>query len=317
MAFLRATACALPERIVDNDELAALVGESAEWIRNVTGIEQRRYAEPEQTVEDLAVLAANACLQRAGVVAEDLGLLLVSSGSSERFCPGPACTVAARLGLAATPAFDIPVASAGSLVALNMAMQFAPAVGKVLVIGSEIMSRRIDRTPEGRNTAILFGDGAGAALIDPAEGVLNLTDAALFTDGNGAEVLSMEGKRLHMDGGSVILRASRKLPAAIQTILARNALTPDAIAHYILHQANLNLLNKVASTLKVSAGRFFTNIERYGNTSSASLLIALDEWLRSTAQPVSGPVILSAFGAGLNWGALLAVPVPFGHGSPE
>jgi len=313
MPFLRSTGSALPDRIVGNDELAALVGETAEWIQSVSGIQQRRYAADGQTVADLAVQAANLCLDRAGIAASDLGMLLLSSGSPERFCPGPASTVSAMLGLASTPALDIPVGSAGSLIGLAMAMRFAPSIGKVLVLGSEIMSRRIDRTPEGRNTAILFGDGAGAALIDPSDGNLKLTDAVLFTDGNGADVLSMEGNRLHgerihMDGGSVILRASRKLPAAITEILTRNALTSDDVAHYLLHQANLNLINKVASSLKAPADRFYTNIQRYGNTSSASLLIALDEWQQSTPQPATGPVILSAFGTGLNWGALLAHP---------
>lgn len=306
MPYLRATASALPERIVSNDELAPLVGESADWIRSATGIEQRRYAAKNQSVTDLALDAATACLQRAAIPATDLGMILLSSGSPERFCPGPASAVAARLGLTATPALDIPVPSAGSLIALALAMRLAPATGPILVLGSEIMSRRIDLTPEGRNTAILFGDGAGAALIDPHHGTLKLIDANLYTDGNGANVLYIEGDRLHMDGGSVILRATRKLPACIFDLLNRHALTPDAVMHYILHQANLNLLTKVASTLKVPTDRFFTNIQQYGNTSSASLLIALDEWLTTTPQPSPGPVVLSAFGAGLNWGALLA-----------
>ena len=111
-----------------------------------------------------------------------------------------------------------------------------------------------------------------------------------------------------MDGGSVILRASRKLPACIVEVLTRHALTPADVFSYLLHQANLNLLTKVASTLKVPAERFFTNIQRYGNTSSASLLFALDEWRQVAGVHIDGPVVLSAFGTGLNWGALLAVP---------
>ncbi len=313
MSFLRATGSYLPEQVVNSAELAALVGESGEWIRSVSGIEQRRHAADAQSTADLAVLAAQDCLRRAGVAATEVGMILVSSGSAERFCPGPASTVAARLGLNATPALDISVASAGSLIGLTMAMRFAPSVGKVLVIGTEIMSRRVDRTPEGRNTAILFGDGAGAALIDPekpdspAQQAFRLADAVLFTDGSGADVLYMEGERLHMDGGSVILRASRKLPAAITELLRRNSIAPEDVQQYVLHQANLNLLTKVAASLKVPAERFFTNIQRYGNTSSASLLIALDEYL-GRGQASGGPVVLSAFGAGLNWGALLLLP---------
>ncbi len=282
--------------------------ESAEWIEQVCGIRERRYAAPDQTVIDLAVLAAERCLANAGLAAADVGTLLVSSGSPDSFCPGPASYVAARLGLTSTPALDIPVGSAGSLIGLALAMRLAPTAGNVLVVGTEIMSRRVERTPEGRNTAILFGDAAGAALVSPTDGFLKLTDAALFTDGTGADILRMEDNRLHMDGGSVILRASRKLPACITEVLQRNNVAAADVAHYLLHQANLNLLNKVAATLKVPPEHFFANIQRYGNTSSASLLLALDEWHAATPQPATGPVILSAFGTGLNWGALLAVP---------
>ena len=313
MAFLRATGSYVPDRVVSNADLAPQVGETAEWIEQVSGIRGRRYAAPDQTVVDLAVAAAERCLQSAAVPATEIRLVLVSSGSPERFCPGPASTVAARLGLGTTPALDIPVGSAGSLIGLTLAMQLAPTTGNILVVGAEIMSRRIQATPEGRNTAILFGDGAGAALVSPDAGFLELVDAALFTDGSGAEILRMEDGRLQMDGGSVILRASRKLPACINEVLLRNSLAPADVAHYLLHQANLNLLNKVASTLKIPAERFFANIQRYGNTSSASLLIALDEWRQDAGLPVSGPVVLSAFGTGLNWGAMLGLPVALHH----
>ncbi len=307
MAFLRATGSCLPERVVTNAEIAAQVGETAEWIEQVSGIRERRYAEPQQTVADLAVIAAERCLQNAGIAPAELGMLLVSSGSPDRFCPGPASTVAARLGLTSTPALDIPVGSAGSLVGLALAMRLASTTGNILVLGAEIMSRRIDSTPAGRNTAILFGDGAGAALISPTQGLLRLHDAVLYTDGSGAEILRMEDGRLHMDGGSVILRASRKLPASITDVLQRNGIAITDVTQFVLHQANLNLLIKVAATLKVPPERFFSNIQRLGNTSSASLLLALDDWLHA-APALDGPVVLSVFGTGLNWGALLALP---------
>ncbi len=307
MAFLRATGFAVPDRVVTNDELAPLVAESAAWIEQVSGIRERRYAAPGQTVVDLAVTAAELCLKNASVQAADLGMIFVSSGSPERFCPGPASAVAARLGLTATPALDLPVGSAGSLIALSLAMRLAPTAGNILVVGTEIMSRRIHLTPGGRNTAILFGDAAAAALVSPTRGFLRLHDEALFTDGTGADILTLEPDGLHMDGGSVILRASRKLPACILEVLGRNNLAPADVQHFLLHQANLNLLMKVATSLKVPADRVFTNIQHYGNTSSASLLLALDEWHATTPQPAS-PVVFSAFGTGLNWGALLAYP---------
>lgn len=308
MSYLRAFGSWLPERRVTNQEIAAQVDATPEWILDMSGIEERRYAAEEETVASLGLKAAQNCLENAGITAADLGMILVASGSSERFCPGPASQIAASLGLSSTPALDIPVASAGSLIGLALAAQLAPSVGRVLVVGAEIMSRRIVRTPEGKNTAILFGDGAGAALIDAEAGFARIADSCLFTDGASAEILSVNNGAFHMDGQAVILQASRKMPRAINELLSRNQLAATDVEVFLLHQANLNLIARVATTLKTPREKFFANIARYGNTSSASLLIAADEWYRGLASPLTGPVIFSAFGAGLNWGTLLAVP---------
>jgi 3-oxoacyl-[acyl-carrier-protein] synthase III len=309
MAFLRSFGMHLPARRVGNDELAPLVGATPEWILSVSGIAERRYACEEETVASLGLAAARDCLARAGIEPAQLGMILVSSGSAARFSPGPASQIAAALGLASTFALDIPVASAGSLIALALADSLAPRFGKTLVVASEIMSRRIERTPAGKDTAILFGDGAGAALVDAQAGFARIADALLLTDGNAAEILKIENNRIFMDGKSVILQAYRKMPRAIADLLARNALTPADIGTFLLHQANLNLIDRVAASLKAPRERFFTNIARYGNTSSASLLIAAAEWHRTLAAPLAAPIVFSAFGAGLNWGALLALPV--------
>ncbi len=307
MPFLRAFGHYLPERVVTNDELAEACAVDPAWIVDVSGIHERRYAAPDETAASLATAAARHCLQNAGISAADLGMIVCSSGSPDRFCPGPAATVAANLGLTATPALDIPVASAGSLTGLALATQFAPAVGRVLVIGSEIMSRRVVRTPEGRNTAILFGDGAGAALVDPDGGFARVAGHTLYTDGNASEILYIADGLLHMEGGAVILQASRKIPRAITALLERHSLTPATVGHVLMHQANLNLINKVAKATGIDPTRFFVNIARYGNTSSASMLIAASEWHESNST-LDAPVIFTAFGAGLNWGALLALP---------
>jgi 3-oxoacyl-[acyl-carrier-protein] synthase-3 len=308
MAFLRAFGSWLPPRRVTNRELAPLVDATPEWILEVSGIEERRYAAETDTVAGIGILAAQDCLEKAGATADELGMILVASGSSDRFCPGPASQIAAGLGAASTPALDIPVSSAGSLIALALAAQLAPAAGRVLVVGAEIMSRRVALTPEGKNTAILFGDGAGAALIDAETGFARIADSCLYTDGSSAEVLSVSDGRFHMDGSAVILHASRKMPRAINELIARNQLTASQVDTFLLHQANLNLITRVAAALKTPSERFFTNIARYGNTSSASLLIAADEWNSSRPGPLAGPLVFSAFGSGLNWGALLAVP---------
>jgi 3-oxoacyl-[acyl-carrier-protein] synthase-3 len=192
---------------------------------------------------------------------------------------------------------------------LVLAAQLAPTAGRVLVVGAEIMSRRITLSPEGKNTAILFGDGAGAALVDTDKGFARIADSCLFTDGASAEILFVRDGEFFMDGAAVILHASRKMPRAINELLTRNRLAASEVEAFLLHQANLNLITRVASALKAPRERFFTNIHRYGNTSSASLLIAADEWHRGQTANLSGPLILSAFGSGINWGALLALPV--------
>jgi 3-oxoacyl-[acyl-carrier-protein] synthase III len=308
MAFLRAFGSHLPSRRIGNDELAPLVGVTPEWILEVSGISERRYAADDETVVSLGLAAARNCLGKAAIEPAALGMILVASGSAPRFTPGAASQIAAALGLAETPALDIPVASAGSLIGLALASQLASKLGPVLVIGAETMSRAVERTPEGKDTAILFGDGGGACLVDPDSGIARIADFTLYTDGSAAEVLKLEAGRIEMNGMAVIRHAGRRLPQAIQTLLDRNSLSPDAPAVYLLHQANRNLIHGVANKIKVPRERFFTNLDRYGNTSAASLLIAADEWFAAQTEPVSAPLVFAAFGTGLNWGALLALP---------
>ncbi|MGA2652083.1 MAG: ketoacyl-ACP synthase III [Terracidiphilus sp.] len=309
MAYLRAFGSWLPRRRVSNEEIAPLVNATPEWILEVSGIAERRYADDSDTVTGVGLLAARDCLEKAGATATDLGMILVASGSSDRFCPGPACEIAAGLGLSSTAALDIPVSSAGSLIGLVLAAQLAPNMGPVLVVGAEIMSRRITLDPEGKNSAILFGDGAGAVLVDADNGFARITDSCLFTDGASAETIFVHDGKFSMDGQAVIMQASRKIPRAINQLLAQNQVSASDVEVFLLHQANLNLITRVAATLKAPRERFYTNIDRYGNTSSASLLIAADEWYAKQTAAISGPLVFSAFGSGLNWGALLAVPI--------
>jgi 3-oxoacyl-[acyl-carrier-protein] synthase III len=309
MSFLRSFGAYLPERIVSNDELAPLLGVEPEWIVSQSGVRERRYAGEGDTVVSLGYRAAVDCLQRAGVLAAELGMIIVACGSADRFCPGPASSIAALLGLSATPVLDVPVASAGSLTALVLAARLATSMGNILVIGSEIMSRRIELSPEGRNTAILFGDGAGAALVSPDTGFARIADSCLHTDGNSADALCITHERLHMDGSVVIRHASRKMPEAMAELLERNHLPVEKIEVFLLHQANKNLITRIAQTIKAPAERFFANIDRFGNTSSASLLILANEWRQNYPASLSAPIMFSAFGVGLTWGAVLAMPV--------
>lgn len=307
MSYLRSFGCYLPSERVGNEALAARTGRDVALIEKTTGIRERRYAPQDVSVVDLGLEAANDCLRRAGIAAQDLGLVLFSSGTAERSFPGPASSLTARLGLTSTPAIDLPIASAGSLVGISLAADLAERYGNVLVVASEIMSRRISDADA--DTAILFGDGAGACLVSRESGFARITDFALYTDGNYAESLQLPcGGALQMNGLSVIMQASRKIPRAIADLLNKNGISPGDIDVFLMHQANANLMRKVAQALKVPEDRLYSNIEFYGNTSSASLLIAAAEWWNSCPKPIVAPLVLAAFGAGFHWGAVLAEP---------
>ncbi len=213
--------------------------------------------------------------------------------------------MAAQLGLESTPAIDVPMASAGGLFGMAMAAQMAAHFGDVLVIGAEKMSAVIESGALDPNTAMLFGDGAGAVLVSARPGPWEILDAVLHSDGQYRDSLAFDWSApLRMNGLSVILQAARKLPSSIEEVLTRQKVAAADVEVFLLHQANQNLLMRVAKSLGVPAERVYSNVARYGNTSSASMLIAAAEW--SQANPAAGPVVFSAFGAGFHWGALLA-----------
>lgn len=309
MSFLRSFGAYLPSRVVDNHEIAAATGTDPEYIVRASGIEERRFAAAEESVASLGIQAAKDCLENAGVLAREIGMLLVSSSSAEHRFPGPASAVGAGLGINGVPAIDLPIASAGSLFGMALAAHVAPAYGNVLVVGTEIMSRVVARHPAHRDTAILFGDGAGACLIGAQTGFAEIRDSLLASDGDFAAALRLDlDAPLHMDGRTIILQAARKIPRAIAELLERNRIAPANVEAYLMHQANLNLITRVAQSLAVPEDRFFRNIQRYGNTSSASILIAAAEWRQQHPSPPGNPLIFATFGAGLHWGALLAMP---------
>jgi len=293
---------------VDNAALAARTGQDAEAIEKNTGIRERRYAADGVSVADLGLAAAQDCLSKAGMTAQDAGLILFSSGSMERSFPGPASVLAARLGLTTTPAIDLPIASAGSLIGIALAADLAARYGNVLVVAAEIMSRRISDASS--DTAALFGDGAGACVVSRDSGFARIVDSAIYTDGNYAESLSLaHGGTLEMKGLEVIMQASRKIPRAIADLVAKHGMQPGNVGVFLMHQANANLIRKVAAAMKVPEEKFYCNIDRYGNTSSASLLIAAAEWRDANPAHLAAPLVLAAFGAGFNWGAVLAAPL--------
>src|SRR5207247_1827823 len=196
--------------------IGALAGSTAEWIFNVSGIDERRFAAEGETVADMGASAAQDCLASAGIEAAALGILLVASGSSERRFPGPAAGVARRLGLDSVPAIDLPMASAGALFGMALAAGLAQSHGNVLVVAAEKMSSVVLKQPMNPGTSVLFGDGAGACLVSPDSGFARIVDSALYTDGAFSEDLKLEWDGLlEMNGRTVILQASRKIPRAI------------------------------------------------------------------------------------------------------
>jgi 3-oxoacyl-[acyl-carrier-protein] synthase III len=302
MAFIRGLGAYVPARIVTNAELADRVGKEVSWIKDVSGIEERRWAESDVPVAQLGLNAAKDCLTRSNVSASEIGMLIVSSGSNERRFPGPAAEVAKGLGLTDVPAIDLPVASAGTLFGLALARDLVGRYGNILVVGAEKMSAVVDREPMDVNTGILFGDGAGACLVSRDTGRLRIVDSLVRSDGSYTEALQLGlSGSLVMNGMTVIMQASRKVPSVIADLLQRNNREPGSIDWFVMHQANQNLIARIAKAVGVETEKFYSNIGKYGNTSSASMLIAASEcWEEAKS------ICFAAFGAGFHWGALLA-----------
>jgi 3-oxoacyl-[acyl-carrier-protein] synthase-3 len=303
LAYLRAFGAAIPETLVTNEALGPRLGKDPAWIREMSGIEERRYAAG--SVVDLAVAAGEDCLARSGVHAAEIGMLVVASGSYEGRFPGPAAAVSNRLGLPGVLAWDVPMASAGSLFGMALAARFTKHYGRVLVIAAEKMSSIVSAAGTDPGVAMLFGDGAAACLLDPDQGNLLVEEPVLESDGAFASALHWDGvEPMSMNGMTVILQAGRKIPGAIRKALGDRP--PESVSRYLMHQANQNLIDRVAKTLEVPPSRFYSNIARYGNTSSASMLLAAHEWWCDEAPQAGSRVCFAAFGAGFHWGAMVA-----------
>lgn len=307
MAFLKSFGSYLPSRVVKNEEIGWLIGRTSDWIVGVSGIEQRRFAAESEDVAALACRAAERCLESGHTTPKEIGLLLLATGTAERSFPGPAVNVATALGLKRAAAIDIQMASAGSLFAMTMARDLAPRYGNVLVVAAEKMSSVAIRQPLNRSSAALFGDGAGACLVSAKEGVAEIVDSVVYSDGEFSEDLRLGfATPLEMRGRSVIRNAGRKVPAAIREVLHHSDLSPQEVEAYIVHQANQHLLDGFARSMGVPADRFPSNVPVYGNTSSASMLITADEYFRAREKKSGRYIVFAAFGAGFQWGAVLA-----------
>ena len=311
-----ATGSYVPDRIVRNEDLEAL-GIDADWIVQRTGIHQRRHAPPDQATSDVGFEAATACLESAGISPAEIDLIVVATMTPDYAMPSTACLIQERLGCVA-PAMELNVACAGFMFALVTGMQFVKTgcSRRVLVIGVDLMSRMIN--PADKKTYPLFGDGGGAVLLGAAEGDQGLLAYTLGTEGDAAKILYQPagGTRepitpealaagrqyIHMDGRAVFKWAVRVLIDSTRDALCHAGLTADDIDLFVLHQANIRIIDAALNELNIDRERVFVNLDRYGNTSAGTMPLILDEACRQGRLRRGDRVLLSGFGGGLAWG---------------
>jgi 3-oxoacyl-[acyl-carrier-protein] synthase-3 len=313
----------LPERVVSNEELAGPLGLDPEHIYRLTGIRERRWAAPGQAASDMATMAGRQALEAAGVQPADVDAIILSTTSPDMAFPSTACLVQRNLGCARIGAFDVSASCSGFLYALSMggAMIQSGQARTCLVAAAEVKSRFLDRHDEA--TAVLFGDGAAAVVLraEPQasprpSGVLGIR---LYADGSqhalirlpaggsrtpaSGETLSAGGHTLRLQGAPLFRAAVRRIEQAVQDVLKEFGVRIEELGQVVLHQANGRILAQVAERLGVPPSRLATVIERYGNTSSASLPIALDAAVRAGKITAGDMVLVGSFGGGVTWGA--------------
>jgi 3-oxoacyl-[acyl-carrier-protein] synthase-3 len=296
----------LPDGVLTNQTLAAEFNVDPEWIVSVCGIRTRRIVAAEETVCDLAERAALACLHDAAVTADGLGAIIACTGTPHRLFPGVSAEVQKRLHAGGIPAFDLHLASTSGLFGLALADQMCEPWGPTLVVAAETMTRVLAQGPRVKETAILFGDGAGACLVTRGDAPLAIRDIRISSDATFSEALRLGfGSTLEMDGRTIILHAVRKLVRAVAELLERNSLRVNQVGLFLFHQANLRLLERLMRELKIDRSQCFINVDKYGNTSSASWLIAASEARAAGLLRPGMKVVVAAFGAGLSWGTAL------------
>lgn len=308
----------IPERVVTNYDLEKMVETSDQWIRERTGISERRIADDRDTPVTLGTRAARKALKQADILPDDLDLIIVATGSPTYLFPSTACLIQDQLGATRAGAFDLLAACTGFIYALGMAAAQIKSglANTVLVVGTETLSRITDWSDRG--TCILFGDGAGAFILRGSDTPGGIRDVVLHSDGSGADSLyvhsgarpSWNGSKapeslIHMNGREVFRFAARVMTSATEEILARAGLTLNDIDVFVPHQANLRIIDAAIRTMKLPRERVIVNIERFGNTSTASIPIAMVEAVEQGKIKANDRIILVGFGSGLTWGALL------------
>jgi 3-oxoacyl-(acyl-carrier-protein) synthase III len=307
----------VPERVLTNAELEKLVETSDEWIVTRTGIKERRIAAEGEFTSHMAAEAARRAMEQAGVTAEEIDLIIVGTVTPDTMFPATACHVQRQIGAKKAACFDLSAACSGFLYAVEVAQQFIAnhTYETVLVIGADKLSSIVNWTD--RNTCVLFGDGAGAAILRYRAGSHGVITTFMASDGNQADILHMPGggcalpitaenvdkhlATLHMNGRETFKQAVISMGSAATKALDQAGLTVDDLTCIIPHQANMRIIEALADRLKIPVSKFHVNLDKYGNTSAAAVAIALDEANRSGRFQVGDYILLVVFGGGLTY----------------
>jgi len=315
----------VPERVVTNHDLAKIIDTSDEWIVQRTGIEERRWVEGNVGSSDLAFEAAKDALEDAGIAAKELDMIIFATLSPDVNFPGSSCILQKKLNIPGVATLDIRNQCTGFVYGLSIADQFIKTgmMDNILVVGAEVHSSGLDMTTRGRDVTVLFGDGAGVAVVSATEGENRILDSKLHADGTQYDILMVEApsSRLNprftpemfeegrhypkMDGKKVFKNAVTEMPAVAMEVLTPHGYTPADIDLMVPHQANLRINQMVARSLKLRDDQVYNNIQKYGNTTAGSIPIALNEARQKGLVKEGDLVLLTAFGAGLTWGANL------------
>ena len=309
----------LPERVLTNAELERMVDTSDEWIRTRTGIRERRIAAPDETTCDLAERAARQALDAAGIAPSELDLIVVATTTPDKVFPSTACLLQARLRVGGCPAFDIQAVCTGFLYGMTVVDQFirSGTVRRALLVGAETLSRILDWTD--RATCVLFGDGAGAVVLE-ASGEPGVLSTHIHADGAYEHLLAGDGgisqgyervaggnAYIRLQGNEVFRVAVNTLGSIVDETLEANGVTRDAIDWLVPHQANVRIISATAKKLKLPMDRVVVTVDVHGNTSAASVPLALDTAVRDGRVQRGQRLLLEAFGAGFTWGAAYLV----------
>ncbi len=321
----------VPPRVVTNDDLTQWLDTSDEWIVQRTGIRERRWVEGTTSTSDLALEASKQALESAGMVAGDLDMIFLATLSPDHFFPGSAVFLQTKLGISGIPAIDVRQQCTGFIYAISIADQYirTGAAQRILVVGAEVHSKGLDKSTRGRDVTVLFGDGAGGVILEATD----VTDPAvdsyimsthLYADGAYAEELWVPGVSTaydeeivdprmidrgdqypKMNGRQVFVHAVKHMPEAVETALAQNGYTIDDVDLFVFHQANLRINEAAAQRLGVPGDKVFNTIERFANTTAATIPIGLHEAIKAGRLERGMLVASAAFGSGFTWGSAL------------